>query len=61
MGIDDDPRVLGVLLGLAVLLYLASWLLTGPPPGWQEASEAASPEAAPTGGWARLGQDQGLP
>ena len=33
MGIDDDPRVLGVLLGIAVLLYLASWILAGPPPG----------------------------
>jgi hypothetical protein len=33
MGIDDDPRVLGVLLGIVAMLYLASWIVAGPPPG----------------------------
>jgi hypothetical protein len=61
MGIDDDPRVLGVLLGIAVLLYLATWLLIGPPPSWQGASEAAPPEAASTSGWARVEQGRGHP
>jgi hypothetical protein len=49
MGIDDEPRVLGVLLGIAGLLYLASWILAGPPPGRPGAAppeEAASPRAA---------------
>jgi hypothetical protein len=61
MGIDDDPRVLAVLLALALLLYRAAWLLTGPPPGWQGASEAGELEAASIGGWARLEQGGGLP
>jgi hypothetical protein len=62
MGIDDDPRVLGVLLGIAMVLYLASWLLAGPPPSWQGAApEAALPEAASTSGWARLEQGRGRP
>jgi hypothetical protein len=60
MGTDDDPRVLAVLLGLALLLYLASWLLTGPPPGWQGAAETAGPDAASIGGWAHLAQSWGL-
>ena len=38
---DDDPRVLGLLLGMAALLYLATWLLAGPP-GRQEPSDAAT-------------------
>jgi len=39
---DDDSRVLGLLLGLAALLYLATWLLAGPP------GRQGTPEAAPT-------------
>ena len=38
---DDDPRVLDLLLGLAALLYLATWLLAGPP-GRQGAPDAAT-------------------
>ena len=38
---DDDSRVLGLLLGLAALLYLATWLLAGPP------GRQGTPEAAP--------------
>ena len=59
MQIDDDPRVLAVLLGLALLLYLAAWLLIGPPLDWQQASEAVPPEAT-IGEWARLEQDGAL-
>ena len=46
---DDDPRVLGVLLGLAALLYLATWLVAGPPgrPGPPEAATAVAGRAAP--------------
>lgn len=33
MGDGDEARVLGVLLGLAALLYLVSWLVAGPPAG----------------------------
>lgn len=36
---DDNSRVLGLLLGLAALLYLATWLLAGPP-GRQETPDA---------------------
>ena len=60
MQIDDDPRVLAVLLALALLLYLAAWLLIGPPPDWQQASEAVPPEATSIGEWARLEQDGAL-
>jgi hypothetical protein len=56
----DDPRVLAMLLGLALLLYLAAWLLIGPPPDWQQASEAVPPEATSIGGWARLEQGGAL-
>jgi hypothetical protein len=28
---DDEPRVLPVLLALATMLYVAVWLLAGPP------------------------------
>jgi hypothetical protein len=52
--------VLAVLLALALLLYLAAWLLIGPPPDWQQASEAVPPEATSIGGWARLEQDGAL-
>ncbi len=46
---DDDPRVLGLLLGMAALLYLATWLLAGPPgrPGTPEAATAVAGRAAP--------------
>jgi len=43
---DDDPRVLGLLLGLAALLYLATWLVAGPP-GRQGTPEAATAVAGP--------------
>jgi hypothetical protein len=43
---DDDPRVLGLLLGAAALLYLATWLLAGPP-GRQGTPETATVVAAP--------------
>jgi len=55
MGSDNDPRVLGVLLGIVALLYLASWLIAGPPPGWQGASEAGP------GGLAHLEESRQLP
>jgi hypothetical protein len=58
MGSDDDPRVLGVLLGAAVLLYLVSWLAAGPPPGWQGASESTPLEAGLGGEPDRLEQGQ---
>ena len=38
---DDDPGVLGLLLGMAALLYLATWLLAGPP-GPQEKRDIAT-------------------
>jgi hypothetical protein len=57
MGRDDDPWVLGVLLGAAALLYLVSWLVTGPPPGWQGASESTPLEAALGSERARLVPD----
>ena len=46
---DDDPRVLGLLLGMAALLYLATWLLAGPPgrSGAPEATTAVAGRAAP--------------
>ena len=39
---DDDPRVLGLLLGMAALLYLTTWLVAGPPgrPGAPDATTA---------------------
>jgi len=43
---DDDSRVLGLLLGLAALLYLATWLVAGPP-GRQGTPDAATAVAAP--------------
>jgi hypothetical protein len=58
MQIDDDPRLLAVLLGLALLLYLAAWLLIGPPPDWQQASKAVLPQATSKGEWAGLEQDE---
>ena len=39
---DDDPGVLGLLLGMAALLYLATWLLAGPP------GQQATPDVATT-------------
>ena len=41
---DDDPRVLGLLLGMATLLYLATWLAAGPPgrPGAPDATTAVA-------------------
>jgi len=46
---DDDPRVLGLLLGVAALLYLATWLLAGPPgrQGTPDAATAVAARAAP--------------
>ena len=38
---DDDPRVLGLLLGVAALLYLATWLIAGP------LGRQGTPDAAP--------------
>ena len=45
---DDDPRVLGLLLGLAALLYLTTWLLAGPPArqGTPAAAAAVADRAA---------------
>ena len=44
--LDDDPRVLGLLLGAAALLYLATWLIAGPP-GRQGTPDAATVVAGP--------------
>ena len=45
---DDDPRLLGLLLGLAALLYLTTWLLVGPPDrqGTPDAATAVAGRAA---------------
>ena len=46
---DDGSRVLGLLLGLAALLYLTTWLLAGPPgrQGTPDAATAVAGRAAP--------------
>ena len=31
MRVDDEPRFLAVLLGLAATLHLVAWLAAGPP------------------------------